>query len=226
MTHMRILSIACVLTTLTSLAVACGSSDEKRAIRSAEGGGGAGALPGGALGGRGAKEETSGAGGTGYGSSVTAGFGGAEAFGGQGGVAGASCDSAAELGQQLQGNWLICGAVATNGRIWNGLIAFDTPASACAGPVLSASLHWLTTNAGISEGNTAFHGSYDAQSGVVTLEEYEVTGGDVVQATDTFKYDPDTDTLVDGAWTCSCSPGSWRVATRVSAGTDVDDCPQ
>jgi len=228
---MRLLSLACLLTMLTSIAVACGSSDEKRAIRSAEGGGDAGALAGAsagaALGGNGAKEGTSGTGGAGQdGSSAAAGLGGAEAFGGLGGVGGASCDSAGELGQQLQGNWLICGAVATNDRIWNGLIAFEPLAQPCAGAALSGSVHWRTTNAGISDGNTAFKGSYDPQSGVVTLEEYEVTGGDVVQATDTFKYDPETDTLVDGAWTCSCSSGSWKLATRVSAGTDVDDCPQ
>jgi hypothetical protein len=39
------------------------------------------------------------------------------------------------------------------------------------------------------------------------------------------KYDLDSDTLIDGAWTCGCSPGRWPTATRVAAGTDVDACP-
>lgn len=235
---MRVLPLACVLTTVASLFAACGASDDKKVVPSAS----AGETAGGSLGAGGNASTTAGAGAspessagdapvggavgaTGGGAAGTDGnVGGDASLAGMGGAGGAGCEPApSTLAGQLQGHWLICGALATNARIWNALLTFDS--NACTGPELSGTFHWLTTNSGTSEGNTLFTGSHDAETGLISLDEYEVTGGNVVTATDTFTYDPDTDTLTNGAWTCSCSPGTWTSATRVTAGTDVDACP-
>ncbi|HVY32592.1 MAG TPA: hypothetical protein VHB79_38915 [Polyangiaceae bacterium] len=235
---MRVWLLVGLLTAAVAAAVACGSSDDKKLAQEA-GGEAAGGARGGDTGAPNAGEMqgphpdsggvSAAAGAVDGGNSfATAGDDGAGAaptgVAGDAGVGGATsvCEAApAALAATLEGHWLICGALASNGRIWNGLLTFDT----CSGAALTGSFHWLTTNSGTSEGNTLFNGSYDAESGTITLEEYEVTGGNVVTATDTFKYDADSDTLTDGAWTCGCSPGTWTSATRVPAGTDVDACP-
>lgn len=236
---MRALTWGCLLTIFASGFSACGASDDKKVSASEQGGeasgggsGDAGALPD-------AGTTSAGAAGTAVIAGGQAGQGGNAAgslddVGGAGqlagqrgtgeaGSGGAACQSALPLADNLHGHWLICGAVATNARIWHGLLSFDAPS--CTSTELTGTFHWLTTNAGVSEGNTVFKGAYDPETGTITLDEYEITGGNVVQGTDTFKYDPQTDTLTDGAWTCSCSPGTWTTATRVEPGVDVDDCP-
>jgi len=231
----RLLGLAAAIATVP---LACGSSDGKKA----EPGGGAGEATAGA----GVRENDGGEPDSAGGSANTNAGGnsdvGAKPAGGEGGgepsvggsldgagapgFGGAPCDAPVPLVPPLTGStWLICGATAENGRVWDAALTFDEAASTCSGASLSGAIHWLTTNNGVSDGKTLVSGNYDATTKIVTLEEYEVTAGNVVTSTDTMRYDAETDTLVDGAWTCSCSPGSWTVATRAAAGTDVDSCP-
>lgn len=151
------------------------------------------------------------------------GLGGASA--GESGLGGAPCEGPAPSAPDLTtGVWLVCGALASNDRIWDGAFTFDEPTPTCTGAKLTGKVHWVTSNLGASDGTTVFAGSYDASTGRITLDEYEVVGGNVVTATDTMSYDADSDTFVDGGWTCSCSPGTWTTATHEPPGTDVESC--
>src|SRR5262249_43926946 len=108
---------------------------------------------------------------------------------------------------------LICDALDTVNRNWTALMTFTSVVPDCHGALVSGTFHWVVKATG-QEGNTKFDGRYTADTGSIDVEESEPSGG-VVSSHDTMRYDAETDTLVDGAWTCSCPAGSWAKAHRV-----------
>jgi|SRR5580658_1619504 hypothetical protein len=123
-----------------------------------------------------------------------------------------NCD-AGTLPDLTQGEWLICNAVATNGVVWTGTLSITSETPTCTGASLGGGFSWIGSN-GVT-GTTVAQGSYVAATQQITLSESQATGG-VVSATDYMTYDPATDQLVNGSWTCSCPTATWSTATRVA----------
>ncbi len=241
----------CCLLVGASSAAACGSSDQKSVVRDSGGAGGETAGTGNAGAGRGPRPTDAGAGGQAGAPDSAAGANGgasndggatplggtASSNGGAGatergdggaafsGLGGAGCDApVSKLPDLTTGSWLICNGVATNARIWTGVLTLGSETPTCDGAKLTGKFHWSTSNLGASAGDTLCEGTYDAATHQLTLHEYEVTGGNVVTATDTMLYDAASDTMITGAWTCGCSPGAWDQATRIASDGDVT-CP-
>lgn len=130
----------------------------------------------------------------------------------------AVCDGAIPtLPDLTTGHWVICNATDTAGRIWTGILTISTETLTCSGADLTGSFDWSSTNIGNYSGTTLAQGTYVASTQLITLDEYQVEAGSVLTATDTMTYDPNTGTLVNGGWTCSCHNGSWSVAVRQPA---------
>jgi hypothetical protein len=126
-----------------------------------------------------------------------------------------ACDGALpQLPDLTRGQWLICNALDTGGRIWEGVLTITSETPTCDGAALSGTFAWVTTNLGTDQGNTLCQGSYVAATRTITLNEYQVEAGSVTTATDTMTYDPASDQLVNGSWTCGCNAGQWSVAVR------------
>ena len=75
---------------------------------------------------------------------------------------------------------------------------------------------WVTTNMGTVQGTTVATGSYVAATQKITLDESQPSGA-VASGTDYMTYDPGSDQLVNGSWTCGCAAGMWSRATRIAA---------
>jgi hypothetical protein len=131
-------------------------------------------------------------------------------------AADSNCDVTTTAPDFTQGSWLICDALTTNGRIWNGTLTITSETPTCGGATITGAFHWVSTNMGAMEGDTLCQGSYVAGTQQITLDEYQVTGGTVGAASDFMKYDPGSDQLVNGGWTCGagCPTGMWSAAPR------------
>jgi hypothetical protein len=133
-----------------------------------------------------------------------------------------SCTQTPPVPNLTSGAWLICNAQA-GPLVWTGLMTFTATVPTCTGAMVQGMFHWAdqTTYAG----ETLFTGTYDASTKSIMVDEVQVLSGNVGPGHDFMTYDPATDTMVNGGWTCSnCNPGMWTKAIHVADPTTAT-CP-
>jgi hypothetical protein len=163
-------------------------------------------------GGGGGRRDTGTGGAPQDGSSGSGGTGG----GGEGGAGGAPIVGCADAPAFTTGTWQLYDAVDDAGRDWSGsALVFVSALLGADGCLVDGYFDWMSNDR--RTGRDLVRGTYQAPTRALQMETYSLENPQgIVPSQYDAAYDPATDELVGGTWTCNCAAGVWT-ARHLSA---------